>query len=191
MSPEIMPTSLKEKVEIVQSILTSIAILVGGIWGVNEYLEKQHQDRISKSYEIVSEFRKNEDVVKYLEFSESTDVNSILHDKLLSAPEKSKKIAEIHKEDHRRQLKRIIGIYENAVACVISNHCDKSVIATFMAPVAHSTYVIGFGLIREIGESRNDISFSDELITVRDWYCTLPESASRKLGNASWCNSDG
>lgn len=182
-----MPASFKEKVEIAQSLLTCIAILVGGLWGVNEYLEKKNQDRISKSFEIMAEFRASEDFRHYGEFADSAAVSAILHDKLLKGAEKSDRIAKLHTAEVRNQLKRLIELYENAVVCVAVNHCDKKVIAAFMALDAHNTYVIGYGVIDELRTLHNDKHYADELLQVREWYCTLPEPANHKLKNASWC----
>ena len=77
--------SLKDNVDIVHSLVTCIAIVVGGIWGVSEYLEKKSQDRIGKSFEIVAKFRENEELRKYGEFEDSDDVIAILNDRNLSA----------------------------------------------------------------------------------------------------------
>ena len=185
-----MPTSLKDKVDIAQSVLTCIAILVGGLWGVNEYLEKKQQDRISKSFEIVGEFRKSEDSLRYGEFADSKDVSAILRNKLIKSTEKSAKIAELHTPELQGQLMRAIDRYENAVACVTTNHCDKNVLAAFLAHAANSWFVIGHGVILEIRERRNDVNYAADLETVRDWYCTLPESADHKRKKASWCKAN-
>jgi len=185
-----MPTTVKEWVEVAQSLLTCIAILVGGIWGVNEYLEKKNQDRISKSFEIIAKFRSSEDSRNYGDFADSMAVNDILHDKRLKGSEKSKKIAMLHSNEAKKQLKRLIETYENAVVCVVVDHCDKNVIAAFMAPEAHSTYVIGYGVIKEQRELHNDQEYANELIQIREWYCTLPETIGHKLKRASWCKNE-
>jgi hypothetical protein len=185
-----VPVSLKEKVEIAQSLLTIIAILVGGLWGFNEYLEKKNQDRISKSFEIVDEFRASDDYRHYGEFIESGEVNGVLHDALLKGAGKSERIAKLHTDEVRGQLKRMIQTYENAVVCVEVNHCDKNVIAAFMAPEAHATYVVGYGVIKELRDLRNDREYANELVQLRGWYCTLPESANHKLKSASWCKEN-
>lgn len=185
-----MPTSLKEKVEIAQSLITIIAIIIGGIWGMNEYIEKKNQDRISKSFEVIAQFRASEDSRHYGEFIESNAVNEILHDKMLKGAEKSEQIRKLHTDKVRNQLKRMIEIYENAVVCVMVNHCDKNVIAAFIAPEAHTTYVIGYGVIKELSDQRIDPGYADELVTIRDWYCSLPESANHKLKQVSWCKEN-
>lgn len=185
-----MPTSIKEKVEIAQSLLTIIAILVGGLWGMNEYLEKKNQDRISKSFEIVAEYRASDDLRRYGEFVESKAVNDILHDVLLKGVEKSERITKLYTDEVRNQLKRMVQAYENAVVCVMVNHCDKNVIAAFMAPEAHATYVIGYGVINELRDLRSDPEYANELVQIREWYCTLPESANHKLKRVSWCKEN-
>lgn len=185
-----MPTSLKDRVEIAQSLLTCIAILVGGLWGMNEYLEKKKQDRISKSFEIMTEVRASDDFRRYGEFVESKAVNEILHDGSLKGGEKSERITRLHADEVRNQLKRTIEIFEYAVVCVKVNHCDKNVIAAFMAPDAHATYVYGNGVIRELRALRGDPEYADELVQIREWYCTLPESANHKLKRASWCREN-
>lgn len=187
MKPRAMPTSLKEKLEIAQSFITILAIIIGGVWGINEYLEKKNQDRISKSFEIVAQFKESEDSRHYGEFVESKVVYEILHNKMLKAAEKSDRLAQLHTDELRNQLKRTIEIYENAVVCVTVKHCDKNVIAAFMASDAHATYVIGYGVIKELSDQRIDPGYADELVTIRDWYCSLPESADHKLKPVSWC----
>lgn len=182
-----MPISFKDKVQTVQSLLTCITIVVGGFWGANEYLEKKRNDRISKSFEIVREFRANDDVRRFGEFVDSPEVNAILHDKVLKGAEKSERIARLHTADNRNQLKRVIELYENAVICVAVNHCDKNVIAAFMASDAHAAYVIGYGVINELRALRSDQGYADELLQVRDWYCALPESSTHRLKSVSWC----
>lgn len=185
-----MATSFKEKVEIAQSLLTCIAILVGGIWGGYEYLEKKNQDRIGKSFEMMAKFRASEDFRHYGEFADSTAVNEILHDKLLKGIEKSERITKLHTNKVRNQLKRLIELYENVVVCVMVNHCDKNVIAAFMAQEAHTTYVIGYGVIKELREQYSDPKYADELVQIREWYCTLSESSNHKLKSASWCERE-
>ena len=182
-----MPSTVKERVEIAQSLLTCIAILVGGLWGVNEYLEKKNQDRISKSFEIVAKFRSSEEFRNYDVFADSMVINNILHDKQLKNTEKSEQITKLHTNEVKKQLKLLIEAYENAVVCVEVNHCDKHVIAAFMAPEAHSTYVIGYGVIKELRELYNYPEYANELVQVREWYCSLPEAIDHKLKYASWC----
>ena len=101
-------------------------------------------------------------------------------------PEKSDRIVGLHSAEHRRQLMRLIDAYENAVTCVTANHCDKNVIATFMARDAHSAYVIGYGVIKKTAALRNDQNYGQELRVVREWYCALPDSGNG-LKVASWC----
>ncbi|MFA7268208.1 MAG: hypothetical protein WC073_02565 [Sterolibacterium sp.] len=182
-----MSASFKERLGIAQSLLTCVAIIVGGLWGMNEYLEKKNQDRISKSFEFVAKFRSSEDVRLYGEFADSIAATSVLRDKLLKATEKSQRITELHTDKERDQLKRTVEQYENAAVCVLVNHCDKNVIAAFMAKEANATYVIGYGVINKIRTARNDESYASELEQIRSWYCTLPESANHKLKSVSWC----
>lgn len=181
--------SFKTKVEIAQSILMMLALIIGGIWGVNEYLEKKSQDRISNSFVMLSEFRANNDLQHYSEFSESSAVNKVLHDGTLNGIEKSEHITKLHTKQKRGQLKRIIDLYENAFICVTVNHCDKKVIAAFMASRAHAAYVIGYGIITELRKQNNDPNYADELIQIRQWYCTIPEFINHKLNSATWCTA--
>lgn len=182
-----MPISFKDKVQTLQSLLTCVTIVVGGFWGANEYLEKKKNDRVGKSFEIVKEFRANDDVRRYGEFVESLEVNAILHDKLLKGAEKSERIARLHSAENRNQLKRVIELYENATICVAVAHCDRNVIAAFMASDAHAAYVIGHGVITEWRGLRTDQGYAEELLRVREWYCALSASADHRLKSVSWC----
>lgn len=182
-----MPIPFKDKVQTAQSLLTCITIVIGGFWGANEYLEKKKNDRISKSFEIVREFRASNDVKQFGEFVDSAEVNAILHDKVLKGVEKSERIARLHTADNRNQLKRVIELYENAVMCVAVAHCDRNVIAAFMASDAHAAYVIGHGVINELRGLRSDQGYADELLQVREWYCALSASANYRLKSVSWC----
>lgn len=182
-----MAVSLREKIRIAQSLLTSAAILVGGLWGMNEYLEKKTQDRISKSFEIIAEMRASKDFKQYGKFVVSTAVNAILNDKDLKGAAKTQALTKLHTEAIKDQFNNIVELYENAVICVSVKHCDKHVIAAFMAQDAHSIFVIGNGVIEEQSELRNDNTYASELLEVRGWYCTLPQEGEHRLKQVSWC----
>jgi hypothetical protein len=182
-----MSISFKEKAEIVESVLASIAILIGGVWGGIEYAERKNQERISKSFEIMAEFRESEDFRHYSEFTDSTKVNNILHNKSLNGTEKSKRIAKLHTDKVKNQLKSTIELYESAVVCVTVDHCDKNIIAAFASLSAHRAYIISYEVIEELRRQRNDRNYADELPQISKWYCTLPESVDHKLKPVLWC----
>lgn len=184
-----MPLSntIKDKVDIVHTLLSIIALLIGGTWGMNEYLDKKNQDRINKSYEVVARFKENGDVRKYEEFVESPEIDKLLHDQSLSGTKKSDKLAALHTDIVLKNLRRTIGQFEDAVVCVNAKLCDRDVIAAFLGEAASNTFVYSYTNIKNDRKNNMDARYAEELEIVRGWYCILPVSSQYKRKKHSWC----
>lgn len=184
-----MTTTFQELVKTIQLLLSCIAILFGGIWGVNEYFEKKYQDRINESLQVVAKLKTSEEYQKYDAFIDSDPINDILHNNLLNGTEKSEQFAKLHTVEIKNQLRQLIDIYKDAVVCVAVNRCDQSAIAAFIAPQAHAINVYSNYVIRYLRERYGNPKYAGELVQVSKWYCTLPKSIGSKLEPALWCPS--
>ena len=135
--------------EITGTWLSAVIMVIGGVFGIFQYLEHKRDVRIERSMNFVERFQDNTVTLEARKnLSRSIDgqideLNALLSNKVLKAKELSAlydaEIVKLVKQDTLTEhLKHIFTFYEQLVYCVEMELCDREVADMFFETEAKS-----------------------------------------------------
>jgi hypothetical protein len=116
--------------------VTILAIIFGGLFSLNEYLERKQENKVARTLDLVDAYSK-EDVISAQQdldwhYDKNIDaINAALDSENFTEDFSAIIIQLIEKHDLSRQVDRLFYFYRTVAICTLASLCDKSTVESY------------------------------------------------------------
>lgn len=152
--------------EIIGTWVTIIGVFAGGLFALNEYLEKASSERIKVTLEYVDTFNRDplQSARSHLDDIWFPRTNEIFLKTELGEEELSKFVIDVIKQNNlKHYIDLVVGFFDNISACACAKLCDEQTVRNFFGKYAFDFYGLNFPYIQKRRKQMRDSSYGSSL----------------------------
>ena len=165
------PDTAKGWPELLPPWITVGALIVGGIFAVQQYVEKKSDDRIKEAINFLDRYNREPFSIAHDRIEIAWEANAKDEEKCKAAAGcvadfNSFLMGVIEKESLRSSVFVIVDFYSSLAACVDEGICDKSISKRFFRDEAASYFYRHYPLIMQEREQQKNTKFGAGLESI-------------------------
>lgn len=154
-----------EKIKLASEIATAwigvLALIGGGGFAIQQYIDKKHDDRVKETLNFLDRYYDDPFLSARAELSKAWDAHAHEEDELLGSPSSTNEaihkffVKVVHDEHIEGASSMVVDFYGALDSCVMEKICDRATARRFFQDDAKVYYHRGYAYIMEQRKDRN------------------------------------